>query len=757
NTLTITNNGEKGTATIVDGKLVYTAKPGVVGTDTITYTVKDKHGNVSNIATVTIEIDAAPVATDDRGITLKDTPVTVDLSDNVSDLDGDADLSTLEIVANGNKGKAEIDANGKLIYTPNPGVTGTDTITYKVFDKHGNVSNTATVTISIKEKGSEAVDVYEKGLRTDGTAGDSQILADGKIILANPEDKPVAEQDIQITKPTTELTSGGKPITWESTDNGFVGKDADGKEVITLTANSTTDNGQTTVDYKVELKGLVDHPAGKDSLNIEFGVKNGTDEVKTEIVVHDDKPSAADVELTVDAPEETSFYANVIISLDYSGSMWTYDSGLPDNTSDGRDGKMSRFNAALNSIETLLDNYQERLDSADTGEVRVSLNAFAEKATAIGTSSQHNYGQAYWCSIDEAKSIIADLRKTQWAPPFLKDIGGNTNYDAALQQIVSIYKNNPKSGEPIKNDSADNTFYFISDGIPNMGNQEGGRGHGIDATSPGDFVPGSPNSDIGEDKWTQFLATNGIRSVAIGIGQDMALESGGKTGKDYLESVAFDGQKGENNDANDVIVLKDMSSLGNILSKYVPNENTIESSFSKNGSDEKTLSFGADGMKSISIEVDGHTYKYDPTTKGITSDNLDKSMWVDFGQGELAVKTDAGGLLSISLGEKNFGHLTYRPGATRPTGMEKETFTLTLTDNDGTNGKSSISVDISKLKESGNTGLNDTDLTALKLFSPESAMELHGVDTDVNATSSHSTGFMNSSLDALQETQSAII
>ncbi|HEQ1859083.1 TPA: tandem-95 repeat protein [Providencia alcalifaciens] len=757
NTLAIINNGEKGTATIVDGKLVYTAKPGVVGTDTITYTVKDKNGNVSNIATVTIEIDAAPVATDDRGITLKDTPVTVDLSDNVSDLDGDFDLSTLEIVANGNKGTATIDANGKLVYTPNPGVTGTDTVTYKVFDEHGNVSNTATVTISIKEKGSEAVDVYEKGLRTDGTAGDSQILADGKIILANPEDKPVAEQDIQITTPTTELTSGGKPITWESTDNGFVGKDADGKEVITLTANSTTDNGQTTVDYKVELKGLVDHPAGKDSLNIEFGVKNGTDEVKTEIVVHDDKPSAADVELSVDAPEETSFYANVIISLDYSGSMWTYDSGLPDTSREGRDGIMSRFNAALNSIDTLLDSYQDRLDSADMGEVRVSLNAFAEKATAIGPASKHNYGQAYWCSIDEAKAIIADLRKAQWASSFAKEIGGNTNYDAALQQIVSLYKNNPKSGEPIKNDTVDNTFFFISDGIPNYGNQPGGRGAGIDKTSPKDFVPGSSKSDIGEDKWTDFLSENGIRSVAIGIGKDMAKVENGKTGKDYLESVAFDGQKGENNDANDVIVLKDMSSLGNILSKYVPNENTIESSFSKANDGKETLSFGADGMKSISIEVDGHTYKYDPKTKGITSDNLDKSMWVDFGQGELAVKTDAGGLLSISLGEKNFGHLTYRPGATRPTGMEKETFTLTLTDNDGTNGKSSITVDISKLKESGNTGLNDTDLTALKLFSPESAMELHGVDTDVNATSSHSTGFMNSSLDALQETQNAII
>ncbi len=761
----VVDGGNKGTVTIGnDGKLTYTPNKGEHGTDTITYQVFDAHGNVSNEATVTIEIDAPPVATNDSGITLKETPVTVDLSDNISDLDGDFDLSTLEIVANGNKGKATIDENGKLIYTPKPGVTGTDTITYQVFDKNGNVSNTATVTISIKEQGSEAVDVYEKGLRTDGTAGDSQILADGKVILANPEDKPVAEQDIQITKPTTELTSGGKPITWESTDNGFVGKDADGKEVITLTANSTTDNGQTTVDYKVELKGLVDHPAGKDSLNIEFGVKNGTDEVKTEIVVHDDKPNAADVELSVEPPAENSFYANVVISLDFSGSMWERDSGLLDvNDPVGPDGKpqqMFRYDAALNAIDTLLDSYQERLDSATKGDVRVSLNGFADKAVAIGSSLEYSAGNAYWCTLDEAKAIVKDLREHKWYPPFKTvgmdhgGIGGSTNYDASLQQILSIYKNKPNAGEPVKEATVDNTFFFISDGSPSVNN---GSNNGIDPTSPSNFVPGSPNTDIGEDKWTEFLAANGIRSVAIGIGQDMAPVEGRVSGEDHLKPIAFDGQKGENNDANDVIVLKDMSSLGNILSKYVPNENTIESSFSKANDGKETLSFGADGMKSISIEVDGHTYKYDPKTKGITSDNLDKSMWVDFGQGELAVKTDAGGLLSISLGEKNFGHLTYRPGATRPTGMEKETFTLTLTDNDGTNGKSSITVDISKLKESGNTSLNDTDLTALKLFSPESAMELHGVDTDVNATSSHSTGFMNSSLDALQETQNAII
>ncbi|HHR6079882.1 TPA: Ig-like domain-containing protein, partial [Providencia alcalifaciens] len=758
-TLAVVDQPSQGTVSIVDGKLVYTPNADATGTDTITYTVKDKHGNVSNTATVTIAINEPPVAGDDHGQTKQGVPTVIDVLSNDRDPDGELDKSTLHIEKNGDKGTATFDADGKLIYTPKPGATGQDTITYTVKDKDGSISNTATVTIDITPTQTTPTEVFEKGLRTDGTAGDkSPVTVHGVIELSNPTDKPTTPSDIKIIEPTTKLTSGGEPISWESTDNGFVGKTPNGKEVISVKVTDTpTVDGSTKVNYEVNLKGLVDHPAGKDSLNIEFGVKNGTDEVKTEIVVHDDKPSAADVELSVDAPEETSFYANVIISLDYSGSMWTYDSGLPDTSREGRDGIMSRFNAALNSIDTLLDSYQDRLDSADMGEVRVSLNAFAEKATAIGPASKHNYGQAYWCSIDEAKAIIADLRKAQWAPSFAKEIGGNTNYDAALQQIVSLYKNNPKSGEPIKNDTVDNTFFFISDGIPNYGNQPGGRGAGIDKTSPKDFVPGSSKSDIGEDKWTDFLSENGIRSVAIGIGKDMAKVEGGKTGKDYLESVAFDGQKGENNDANDVIVLKDMSSLGNILSKYVPNENTIESSFSKANDGKETLSFGADGMKSISIEVDGHTYKYDPKTKGITSDNPDKSMWVDFGQGELAVKTDAGGLLSISLGEKNFGHLTYRPGATRPTGMEKETFTLTLTDNDGTNGKSSITVDISKLKESGNTGLNDTDLTALKLFSPESAMELHGVDTDVNATSSHSTGFMNSSLDALQETQNAII
>ncbi|WP_265497894.1 Ig-like domain-containing protein, partial [Providencia rustigianii] len=762
-TLEVVGEPTKGTVKVVDGQLVYTANPDATGQDIITYLVKDKNGNVSNKATVTIVINEPPVAGNDHGQTKQGVPTVIDVLNNDKDPDGELDKSTLHIEKNGSKGTATFDADGKLIYTPKPGATGQDTITYTVKDNDGKVSNIATVTIDIAPTQTTPTEVFEKGLRTDGTAGSSAIVADGVVILANPDDKPVVEQDIQITKPTTELTSGGKPIAWESTDNGFVGKDAGGKDVITLTTNSSTENGQTKVGYEVTLKGLVDHPVGKESLNIEFGVKNGNDEVKTEIVVHDDKPEAANVELSVEPPSENTFYANLIISLDLSSSMGKDDSGIQNSNSSGM---KTRYDAALDSIDSLLNSYEERLNSADAGEVRVSINGFAKKASAIGAEVGYPMDQPYWCTIAEARKIVEGLRGYEALRPDWGVIGVDTNYDAALQQVISIFQKTSSSGmEPIdaKNidGKLDNTLFVITDGIPNFGNQDytqqKGAGAGIDPTSPEGYVPGSPTSDIGEDNWKSFLTEKGIRSVAIGIGQDMLKSSNGKTGEEFIKPIAFDGQKGENNDANDVIVLKDMSSLGNILSKYVPNENTIESNFAEGSDGKTTLSFGADGKSSISIDVDGVTYTYDANKGTITSNGTDKSKWADFGEGEVAIKTDAGGLLSISLGDKNFGHLTYRPGATRPTGMTEEKFTLTLTDKDGTSSKPTITVDISKLKESGNTGLNDTDLTALKLFSPESAMELHGVDTDVNATSSHSTGFMNSSLDALQETQHAMI
>lgn len=766
NSISIIKQGSRGTATIVDGKLLYTPNAGEVGTDTITYIVKDKNGNVSNEASVIITINQPPIGGDDHGQTKQGVPTTIDVLANDRDPDGELDKSTLHIEQNGSKGTAVFDTDHKLIYTPKPGATGQDTVTYTVKDKDGSVSNIVTVTIDIIPTQVIPAEVFEKGLRIDGTADDkSPAIVNGIIELSNPTNKPTTLSDIKIIEPTTKLTSGGEPIQWEHVDNGFVGKTPSGKEVISVKLIDTpTVNGNTKVNYEVNLKGLVDHPVGKDSLNIEFGVSNGTDEVKTEIVVYDDKPNATDIELSVEPPIDNTFYANLIISLDLSSSMGKDDSGIQGGNT--HSGMKTRYDAALDSIESVLNSYEEKLNSADAGEVRVSINGFSKKASAIGASKGYPMDQPYWCSIEDARTIVEGLRGYQELRPDHQVIGVDTNYDAALQQIISIFQQPSSSSIDALdakdiNGKLDNTLFVITDGIPNFGNQNSSQdpvaGNGIAPTSPNGFIPGSPDTDIGEDSWKAFLIEKGIRSVAIGIGQDMLHSVNGKTGEDFIKPIAFDGQKGNSNGDSEFIILKDMSSLSNILDKYVPNENTIKSSFSKASDGKETLSFGADGMNSISIEVDGTTYKYDPKTQTITSDGNDKSKWADFGHGEVVIKTEAGGLLSISLGEKNFGHLTYRPANTRPVGIEKETFTLTLTDNDGTSGKSSISVDISKLKESANIGLNDTDLTSLKLFSPESAMELHGVDIDVNATSSHSTGFMNVSLDTLQETQNVIM
>lgn len=102
----------------------------------------------------------------------------------------------------------------------------------------------------------------------------------------------------------------------EATNDGFVGKTSEGEEVIAVTITDTkNENGQTSVDYQVDLKGLIDHPIGTDTLKVDFGLTNGVDIVDTEIIIHDDKPFSDNVEVVVQAPTDNTFYANVIISF----------------------------------------------------------------------------------------------------------------------------------------------------------------------------------------------------------------------------------------------------------------------------------------------------------------------------------------------------------------------------------------------------------------------------------------------------------
>jgi len=151
--LTITDVGtpSNGTAVIVNNQIVYTPDGTACGqSDTFTYTISDGNGG-SDTATVTVTVDeaviknTAPVAVDDSATTIIGQPVTLTTLSNDSDADGDT--LTITNVATPSNGTAVI-SGGEIIYTPNPGFTGTDSFSYIISDGNGGTA-TATETVDV--------------------------------------------------------------------------------------------------------------------------------------------------------------------------------------------------------------------------------------------------------------------------------------------------------------------------------------------------------------------------------------------------------------------------------------------------------------------------------------------------------------------------------------------------------------------------------------------------------------------------------
>lgn len=134
----------RGTVAVVDGVATYTPPAGFSGQITFDYTITD--GTTTSTATVTITVgNAPPVATGDAAVTVTGQPVTIDVVGNDTDPDGGA-LTVVE-VTQPSSGTVTI-VDGRIVYTPEPGFTGTVTFTYVVSDGQGGTS-TGTVTVVV--------------------------------------------------------------------------------------------------------------------------------------------------------------------------------------------------------------------------------------------------------------------------------------------------------------------------------------------------------------------------------------------------------------------------------------------------------------------------------------------------------------------------------------------------------------------------------------------------------------------------------
>ena len=106
------------------------------GDTTISYTISDGNGG-EDTATVNVHVapvNDAPDAVNDRATTDEDTPVTVDVLSNDTDVDGD-DLTVIS--ATSPNGTVTINDDGTLTFEPDEGFNGDTTIDYVISDGNG--------------------------------------------------------------------------------------------------------------------------------------------------------------------------------------------------------------------------------------------------------------------------------------------------------------------------------------------------------------------------------------------------------------------------------------------------------------------------------------------------------------------------------------------------------------------------------------------------------------------------------------------
>ncbi len=208
-----------------DGTITYTPKPNFNGTDTFSYTVKDDIGQTSNSATVTVTVTPVndlPTLTNDSITLNQGSSVTFSVLSNDTDIDGTIDATTLAIATNPTHGQLQLNPDATFTYTPNPNFSGTDTFTYTVKDNGGQISQPATVTLTVNNLPPTITNLI----------GDTQIKegdqAGFQAIATDPGNDTLSY--------SWNFGDGSNPVTGQSVNHKFADN---GSYVVTLTVTDT--------------------------------------------------------------------------------------------------------------------------------------------------------------------------------------------------------------------------------------------------------------------------------------------------------------------------------------------------------------------------------------------------------------------------------------------------------------------------------------------------------------------------------------
>lgn len=225
NRLTVTAATARNGAVVInaDGTITYTPNANYFGSDTITYTISDGQGgtDTTTVAVTVIAVNDAPVALPDMATTNEDTPVTIAVLANDTDVDGNP---LRVIAATSPNGTVVVNADGTITFTPAPNFNGSTTVTYTISDGQGGTA-TSTVTLTV-------VAVNDLPVARPDTATTNEDTPITVAVLANDTD------------------ADGNPlvITAATAPNGAVVINADGTITYTPNANFF---GSDTVTYTI--------------------------------------------------------------------------------------------------------------------------------------------------------------------------------------------------------------------------------------------------------------------------------------------------------------------------------------------------------------------------------------------------------------------------------------------------------------------------------------------------------------------------
>jgi CshA-type fibril repeat protein len=151
----------QGTWSVANGIVTFSPAPDFVGKANLTtYTVKNKNGVVSNVATISIdvlEVVSAPVAQNDQQTAKPGEPTLIDIATHSSDPLENIDLTTIDLDPGtpGNQQKITnaqgtwLVENGKVKFIAADGFSGTATIPYTVKNAKGTLSNVALLSVDV--------------------------------------------------------------------------------------------------------------------------------------------------------------------------------------------------------------------------------------------------------------------------------------------------------------------------------------------------------------------------------------------------------------------------------------------------------------------------------------------------------------------------------------------------------------------------------------------------------------------------------